>query len=100
MMELFSPFFITGMVVVLMAFLTLCFQRKHLLNSLLSLEMMALGLFILLLTLAGSNSNEGVLSLMLLTFSACEASIGLAMLVVLIRTHGNDYVFSLSIHKC
>nr|YP_009773383.1 NADH dehydrogenase subunit 4L [Leptochiton nexus]QIZ12594.1 NADH dehydrogenase subunit 4L [Leptochiton nexus] len=100
MMNLFSPFFMIGCTVVIMAFLTLSLQRKHLLNSLLSLEMMALGLFILLLSMAGSNSSEAMLTLLLLSLSACEASIGLAMLVVLIRTHGNDYVFSLSTHKC
>nr|YP_009773370.1 NADH dehydrogenase subunit 4L [Nierstraszella lineata]QIZ12581.1 NADH dehydrogenase subunit 4L [Nierstraszella lineata] len=77
----------------------LSFQRKHLLNALLSLEMILLSLFIFLVGLS-SSINESFVCLVLLSFGACEAAVGLALLVVLVRTHGNDYVYSFSVQKC
>nr|QBC73161.1 NADH dehydrogenase subunit 4L [Calliotropis micraulax] len=79
---------------------TLCFQYKHLLNALLSLEAMMLNLFVLLFCVSSGFSFEGHMCLVLITIGACEASLGLAVLVSLIRTHGNDYVNSFSTHKC
>nr|QRW36460.1 NADH dehydrogenase subunit 4L [Notocrater youngi] len=84
----------------LLSFLTLTLQKTHLLSILLSLEAMTLNLFILLLSLTSISSFESYSCLILLTLGACEASIALATLVSLIRTHGNDYVLSLSTQKC
>nr|ANZ03424.1 NADH dehydrogenase subunit 4L [Theodoxus fluviatilis] len=85
---------------VMMAILTLCFQHKHLLSLLLALEAITLSLFILLLAKLGMASSEGYISLGLITLGACEASLSLAVLVSLIRTHGNDYVSSFNTYKC
>nr|ANZ03408.1 NADH dehydrogenase subunit 4L [Vitta usnea] len=85
---------------VLMSILTVCFQYKHLLSLLLALEAITLSLFILLLAKLSVASGEGYISLGLITLGACEASLSLAVLVSLIRTHGNDYVSSFNTYKC
>merc|ERR1712050_683819 len=38
----------------------------------------------------GISSGSCYISLVLLTFAACEASVGLSLLVALIRSHGKD----------
>jgi len=85
---------------VFLAVTTLCLQHKHLLSTLLSLEAITLNLFILLLRASASFNYETHVCLILLTLGACEASLGLAILVSLIRTHGNDYVSSFTSQKC
>nr|ART64874.1 NADH dehydrogenase subunit 4L [Neritina violacea] len=85
---------------VLMSILTVCFQYKHLLSLLLALETITLSLFILLLAKLSMASGEAYISLGLITLGACEASLSLAVLVSLIRTHGNDYVSSFNTYKC
>nr|YP_010580911.1 NADH dehydrogenase subunit 4L [Entemnotrochus rumphii]UZT27096.1 NADH dehydrogenase subunit 4L [Entemnotrochus rumphii] len=79
---------------------TLCLQYKHLLGALLSLEAMTLSLFVGVFSVSSTCNVEGFMCLILITLGACEASLGLAVLVSLIRTHGNDYVFNFSLHKC
>nr|YP_009773409.1 NADH dehydrogenase subunit 4L [Dendrochiton gothicus]QIZ12632.1 NADH dehydrogenase subunit 4L [Dendrochiton gothicus] len=100
MMNFFNPMFTLGVISSLAALLTFCLQRKHLLNALLALEILMVSIFLLMISLSNLMSNEGLTIFVLLTLAASEASIGLAMLVILIRCHGNDYVSSLAIHKC
>nr|WNH21330.1 NADH dehydrogenase subunit 4L [Sebastapistes coniorta] len=70
----------------------LVFHRTHLLSALLCLEGMMLSLFLglSLWTLQLSASSFTTAPLLLLAFSACEASAGLALLVATARTHGSD----------
>lgn len=88
---------ITGVV---LAVLTLCLQYKHLLRILLRLEAMTLNLFILMISVSANFNFEGQICLILITLGACEARLGLAVLVSLIRTHGNDYVSRFNSQKC
>nr|AWH98397.1 NADH dehydrogenase subunit 4L [Conus tabidus] len=85
---------------VLISMLTLSLQYKHLLSILLSLEAMTMSLFVLMFSLSSNISLMGESSLILITLGACEASLGLAILVAIIRAEGNDYVSSFSMHKC
>nr|ALR49246.1 NADH dehydrogenase subunit 4L [Babylonia borneensis] len=85
---------------VLMAIMTLSLQYKHLLSILLSLEAITMNLFILMFSLTSNTAFSGQTSLILITLGACEASLGLAILVSIIRAEGNDYVSSFSMHKC
>lgn len=85
---------------VILATVTLCLQHKHLLRVLLSLEAITLSLFVILLGTTIMFSYEVYSCLILLTLGACEASLGLAILVSLIRTHGNDYVSNFISQKC
>nr|BDI12963.1 NADH dehydrogenase subunit 4l [Abarenicola claparedi oceanica] len=85
----------------LASIMALIIQRKHLLMSLLALEGMILTLALFLALLMGSISQlETFLCIILLTFGACEASLGLALLVCMTRSYGTDLVKSLTINKC
>nr|AXA45357.1 NADH dehydrogenase subunit 4L [Toxicochlespira sp. MNHN IM 2013-9841] len=97
-----STFYLTliSMVGVMMALSALSLQYKHLLSVLLSLEAMTMNLFILMFCMTNNLSYSGETSLILITLGACEASLGLAVLVAIIRAEGNDYVSSFSMHKC
>nr|DBA44304.1 TPA_asm: NADH dehydrogenase subunit 4L [Peltospira operculata] len=96
----FSFFYILGIIGFFFSLLTLAFQRKHLLSCLLSLEAVTLALFAFLLSESSWQNSESFVALVFITMAACEASLGLAILVSLIRTHGNDYVFSFNLQKC
>nr|BAV57034.1 NADH dehydrogenase subunit 4L [Macropinna microstoma] len=80
----------------------LAFHRTHLLSALLCLEGMMLSLFIALSlwTLQLESTNYSTAPMLLLAFSACEASTGLALLVATARTHGTDRLQSLSLLQC
>nr|NP_739914.1 NADH dehydrogenase subunit 4L [Ostichthys japonicus]BAC23510.1 NADH dehydrogenase subunit 4L [Ostichthys japonicus] len=91
----FSSAFILGLV-------GLTFHRTHLLSALLCLEGMMLSLFIAL-SLWALQLDTTVYSaspMLLLAFSACEASAGLALLVATARTHGTDHLQSLNLLQC
>nr|YP_010745070.1 NADH dehydrogenase subunit 4L [Troglonectes microphthalmus]WET58483.1 NADH dehydrogenase subunit 4L [Troglonectes microphthalmus] len=80
----------------------LAFHRTHLLSALLCLEGMMLSLFIAL-ALWAMQFESTVFStapMLLLAFSACEASAGLALLVATARTHGTDRLQNLSLLQC
>nr|YP_009724961.1 NADH dehydrogenase subunit 4L [Lycenchelys muraena]WMN13856.1 NADH dehydrogenase subunit 4L [Lycodes diapterus beringi]BBB04411.1 NADH dehydrogenase subunit 4L [Lycenchelys muraena]BBM34831.1 NADH dehydrogenase subunit 4L [Lycenchelys muraena] len=80
----------------------LAFHRTHLLSALLCLEGMMLSLFIALSlwALQLGATNLSATPLLLLAFSACEASAGLALLVATARTHGTDHLQSLNLLQC
>nr|YP_009685525.1 NADH dehydrogenase subunit 4L [Epiplatys dageti]QDT76516.1 NADH dehydrogenase subunit 4L [Epiplatys dageti] len=80
----------------------LTFNRKHLLSALLCLEGIMLTLFLALSlwTLQFNSMNFAALPLLLLAFSACEASAGLALLVATTRTHGSDRLLTLNLLQC
>nr|YP_003457232.1 NADH dehydrogenase subunit 4L [Echinocardium cordatum]CBH40167.1 NADH dehydrogenase subunit 4L [Echinocardium cordatum] len=74
-------------------------NRLHFLSILLCLELLLISLF---LGIAVWNINSLVfhnttLNLLLLTISACEASLGLSLMVALSRTHSSDLVANLSL---
>nr|YP_009632712.1 NADH dehydrogenase subunit 4L [Lepomis gulosus]QBY36174.1 NADH dehydrogenase subunit 4L [Lepomis gulosus]QBY36187.1 NADH dehydrogenase subunit 4L [Lepomis gulosus] len=80
----------------------LAFHRTHLLSALLCLEGMMLSLFIALSlwTLQLDSTNFSATPMLLLAFSACEASAGLALLVATSRTHGSDRLQNLNLLQC
>nr|AOR40970.1 NADH dehydrogenase subunit 4L [Etroplus suratensis] len=80
----------------------LAFHRTHLLSALLCLEGMMLSLFIALSlwTLHLDSTSFSTSPMLLLAFSACEASAGLALLVATARTHGTDRLQSLNLLQC
>nr|ATI20170.1 NADH dehydrogenase subunit 4L [Prochilodus lineatus] len=80
----------------------LAFNRTHLLSALLCLEGMMLSLFIALAlwALQLETTAFSTAPMLLLAFSACEASAGLALLVATARTHGSDRLQNLSLLQC
>nr|YP_010271022.1 NADH dehydrogenase subunit 4L [Rhodeus cyanorostris]UJY97971.1 NADH dehydrogenase subunit 4L [Rhodeus cyanorostris]UWR82547.1 NADH dehydrogenase subunit 4L [Rhodeus cyanorostris] len=80
----------------------LAFHRTHLLSALLCLEGMMLSLFVglALWTLQFESVSFSAAPMLLLTFSACGASTGLALLVATTRTHGSDRLQGLNLLQC
>uniref|UniRef100_A0A8I5NRN2 NADH-ubiquinone oxidoreductase chain 4L n=2 Tax=Cercopithecinae TaxID=9528 RepID=A0A8I5NRN2_PAPAN len=76
--------------------------RSHLISSLLCLEGIILSLFIIS-TLTASNihfSLANIIPIALLVFAACEAAVGLALLISISSTYGLDYIHKLSLLQC
>nr|YP_011001023.1 NADH dehydrogenase subunit 4L [Dardanus hessii]WPN85846.1 NADH dehydrogenase subunit 4L [Dardanus hessii] len=74
--------------------------RKHLLNSLLSLEFTMLSIFMLMMNFISSVGCETYFALFFLTLAACEGALGLALLVSIVRSHGNDYFNTFTTMEC
>nr|URH14775.1 NADH dehydrogenase subunit 4L [Saimiri cassiquiarensis]URH15009.1 NADH dehydrogenase subunit 4L [Saimiri cassiquiarensis]URH15022.1 NADH dehydrogenase subunit 4L [Saimiri ustus] len=86
----------------LMSLLGLSIYRSHLMSSLLCLEGMMLSLFIMT-TLMTLNLHLVLMYMMpiaLLVFAACEAAVGLALLVLISNLYGLDYVQNLNLLQC
>nr|WNH19913.1 NADH dehydrogenase subunit 4L [Novaculichthys taeniourus] len=97
-----TPLHFTFSTAFLLGLTGLTFHRTHLLSALLCLEGMMLSLFIAfsLWALQLGTTNFSVAPMLLLAFSACEASAGLALLVATARTHGSDRLQSLNLLQC
>ena len=85
----------------LSAIIALIINKNHLLISLLSLEAFILRLVILIpITLAASSSESIFTRIILLSIGACEARLGLALIVLISRTYGSDKIQSVTSNKC
>lgn len=73
-------------------------QRHHILICLLALEGLILRLF--LIFIINTIWIELFIGFFILTLGACEASLGLACLVAIIRSFGNDRIKSLIVTIC
>nr|QGM79610.1 NADH dehydrogenase subunit 4L [Chlamydotis macqueenii]QOD97249.1 NADH dehydrogenase subunit 4L [Chlamydotis macqueenii] len=82
--------------------LGLAFHRTHLVSALLCLESMMLSMYIALSIWPVENqaSSFTLMPILMLSFSACEAGTGLAMLVASTRTHGSDHLQNLNLLQC
>nr|URX53664.1 NADH dehydrogenase subunit 4L [Bifiditermes nr. madagascariensis] len=75
-------------------------NRSHLLVTLLSLEFMVLALFVTIYFYLCLYEYGFYFVMLFLVFSVCEGSLGLSILVSLIRGFGNDYFQSYSVLQC
>nr|URH14489.1 NADH dehydrogenase subunit 4L [Cebus unicolor] len=85
-----------------MSLLGLLIYRSHLMSSLLCLEGMMLSLFIMMttMTLNMHLMLMYILPIILLVFAACEAAVGLALLILISNLYGLDYVQNLNLLQC
>nr|QIJ99338.1 NADH dehydrogenase subunit 4L [Ochotona sp. WJ-2016a]QIJ99424.1 NADH dehydrogenase subunit 4L [Ochotona sikimaria]WBP62664.1 NADH dehydrogenase subunit 4L [Ochotona thibetana]QIJ99437.1 NADH dehydrogenase subunit 4L [Ochotona sikimaria]WBP62690.1 NADH dehydrogenase subunit 4L [Ochotona thibetana] len=90
------------MVAFMVALLGMLVYRSHLMSSLLCLEGMMLSLFMLatIISLNMNFTNSFMFPVILLVFAACEAAVGLALLVMVSNTYGMDYVHNLNLLQC
>nr|YP_010230879.1 NADH dehydrogenase subunit 4L [Lagocephalus gloveri]QSV10685.1 NADH dehydrogenase subunit 4L [Lagocephalus gloveri] len=97
-----TPIHFTFSTAFLLGLSGLAFHRTHLLSALLCLEGMMLSLFVALSlwTMQLSSNNFSLAPMLLLAFSACEASVGLALMVATARTHGSDHLRNLNLLQC
>nr|YP_010505926.1 NADH dehydrogenase subunit 4L [Spilogale gracilis]UEK25201.1 NADH dehydrogenase subunit 4L [Spilogale gracilis gracilis]UEK25253.1 NADH dehydrogenase subunit 4L [Spilogale gracilis martirensis]UEK25409.1 NADH dehydrogenase subunit 4L [Spilogale gracilis leucoparia]UEK25214.1 NADH dehydrogenase subunit 4L [Spilogale gracilis gracilis]UEK25370.1 NADH dehydrogenase subunit 4L [Spilogale gracilis gracilis] len=86
----------------IMSLLGLLVYRSHLMSSLLCLEGMMLSLFIMVTITILSNhfTLASMTPIILLVFAACEAALGLSLLVMVSNTYGTDYVQNLNLLQC
>nr|WDE84935.1 NADH dehydrogenase subunit 4L [Oporornis agilis]WDE84936.1 NADH dehydrogenase subunit 4L [Oporornis agilis]WDE84937.1 NADH dehydrogenase subunit 4L [Oporornis agilis]WDE84938.1 NADH dehydrogenase subunit 4L [Oporornis agilis]WDE84939.1 NADH dehydrogenase subunit 4L [Oporornis agilis] len=82
--------------------LGLAFHRTHLISALLCLESMMLSMYVALAMwpIQTQSSISTILPILMLTFSACEAGTGLALLVASTRTHGSDHLHNFNLLQC
>nr|YP_010037269.1 NADH dehydrogenase subunit 4L [Atilax paludinosus]QQW48019.1 NADH dehydrogenase subunit 4L [Atilax paludinosus] len=82
--------------------LGLLIYRSHLMSSLLCLEGMMLSLFVMITLIILNNhfTLASMTPIILLVFAACEAALGLSLLVMVSNTYGNDYVQNLNLLQC
>nr|YP_007625804.1 NADH dehydrogenase subunit 4L [Axis axis]AEP20865.1 NADH dehydrogenase subunit 4L [Axis axis]AUM82214.1 NADH dehydrogenase subunit 4L [Axis porcinus]WKF19573.1 NADH dehydrogenase subunit 4L [Axis axis] len=80
----------------------LLMYRSHLMSSLLCLEGMMLSLFVMAsLTILNLHFTlASMMPIILLVFAACEAALGLSLLVMVSNTYGTDYVQNLNLLQC
>nr|YP_009003504.1 NADH dehydrogenase subunit 4L [Chthonerpeton indistinctum]AGZ18924.1 NADH dehydrogenase subunit 4L [Chthonerpeton indistinctum] len=80
----------------------LVIHRMHLLSALICLEGIMLSLFVgLALWTTLTNSTPFLIApLALLTMSACEAGVGLSIMVATSRTHGTDLMHNMNTLRC
>nr|YP_009503184.1 NADH dehydrogenase subunit 4L [Dotilla wichmanni]AXA13786.1 NADH dehydrogenase subunit 4L [Dotilla wichmanni] len=97
----FSLFMILGCLIMIFCGLwSFISYHKHLLNSLLSLEFMMLGIFWMLSLQMSGVGSEIYFGLFFLTLVVCEGALGLSLLIMIVRSHGNDYFKSFSVLVC
>nr|YP_010583802.1 NADH dehydrogenase subunit 4L [Pteroctopus tetracirrhus]UXN83998.1 NADH dehydrogenase subunit 4L [Pteroctopus tetracirrhus] len=77
----------------------LMFQWKHILNILLGFEVLTLSVIFMFFFSWVMISLNLYLVMILIVFSVCEATLGLALMVSFVRLHGNDYVSSMNLYK-
>nr|YP_003331205.1 NADH dehydrogenase subunit 4L [Whitmania pigra]ABX79785.1 NADH dehydrogenase subunit 4L [Whitmania pigra] len=89
------------LIVPIMCVVNVVFHATSLLMILLSLEAMMLSVMFMLI---GSSMfiemSIPMISVMVLSVSACETSLGLSILVIMSRSYGSDMVNLLSMSKC
>ncbi|YP_005296396.1 NADH dehydrogenase subunit 4L (mitochondrion) [Procambarus clarkii] len=72
-------------------------NRKHLLNTLLSLEFVMLSVFWIMVLYIMSVGIEMYFVLFFLTLGVCEGALGLSLLISIVCSHGNDYFGSFNV---
>nr|YP_009419997.1 NADH dehydrogenase subunit 4L [Thermophis baileyi]ASM80955.1 NADH dehydrogenase subunit 4L [Thermophis baileyi] len=78
---------------------SLSLQHKHLMLALMCLETMMLIMFTMLVifTSASLTISQLPMPTIMLTISVCGAAVGLSLVVVITRTHGNDFLKNLNL---
>jgi len=85
----------------LIILITFIMQQNHLLIALLALEGLTLRMVLTIpLILTINIIPVSISCIVILSMGACEASLGLALIVMASRAAGNDLLNGLSINKC
>nr|SBT96174.1 ND4L [Hyalella lucifugax] len=75
-------------------------NHSHLLNSLLSLEMMSVTIYFLISVVFTSLGLELFYLLFFLVMIVCEGVLGLSLLISLVHSHGEDYFKLFNFIQC
>nr|YP_010181532.1 NADH dehydrogenase subunit 4L [Eurycantha calcarata]QVD43193.1 NADH dehydrogenase subunit 4L [Eurycantha calcarata] len=93
-------YYIMPLIMFICGLLVFSFSYHHFLIILLSLEYIVLSLFWFIYLFMFLNNFDLTFIMILLTFWVCEATLGLGLLVSLIRGFGNDYFYSFNLIQC
>lgn len=74
--------------------------RNHVIATLLRLEFASLSVYLYLVLLISRFPGELFITLVYLTMAACEGALGLSILVIVIKTAGNDYLKINNLAQC
>src|SRR5574337_1285653 len=94
--------YINIIIAFILSLVGLLIYRYNLIFSLLCLESIMLSLFVIA-ALTNLNSHftlASIIPINLLVFAACEAALGLSLLVIVSNTYGTDYVQNLNLLQC
>lgn len=82
--------------------LGLLLYRSHLISSLLCLEGIILSIFVIVTVIILNThlTTSSIMPIVLLVFAACEAALGLSLLVIVSNNYGVDYVQNLNLLQC
>nr|AZQ05991.1 NADH dehydrogenase subunit 4L [Catomerus polymerus] len=97
---MFDFFFVLPVFMFMVGFWMYISKRKHLMSMLISLEYLVLSIFLLLMLSTFSMGLETYMSLLFLVASVCEGSLGVGIMVGMVRSHGSDYISSFSVLSC
>lgn len=97
LLKLIFRFGIVASLLLFCRLIVFCSNHKHILLALLSLEFIVLSIYLLLFIVISYYEYELYFSFIFLVFTVCEGALGLAILVRLIRSNGNDYLSSISV---
>nr|ANS72669.1 NADH dehydrogenase subunit 4L [Spongicola levigatus] len=90
-------YYCVSMFSIICGVLAFVLNRKHFLNTLLSLEFIMMNIFWLMVMVFFMIKTEGYFVLFFLTFGACEGALGLSLLVHMVRSSGGDNFSSFSV---
>ena len=99
-MSIFSMLYLVPLFRVFCGILCFVRSRKHLLNTLLSLEYVMLRVFWFMRIIVVNLGGERVFLLFFLTLAACEGALGLGLLVSVVRRHGRDRFRRFRVLQC
>lgn len=100
LMSIFSILYLVPLFSVFCGVLCFVRSRKHLLNTLLSLEYVILRIFWFMRIMMVNLGGERVFLLFFLTLAACEGALGLGLLVRVVRSHGRDSFRRFRVLQC
>nr|AXS64975.1 NADH dehydrogenase subunit 4L [Cucujoidea sp. 35 KM-2017] len=90
-------YYLLSLIMFFCSIISFSLKRKHLLMMLLSLEFVILSLFMILYIYLLNYSSELYFSMIFMVMSVSEGVLGLSLLVLMVRTHGNDYFSSFNL---
>nr|UVN15321.1 NADH dehydrogenase subunit 4L [Nasonia oneida] len=85
-------------IMIIMSMLLFVYLYNQILMNLICLEFIMLSLLMLLSNLMLMN-NSMIMVLFYLVFVVCESVLGLSLLIILIRSYGNDNIKLLNLNK-
>nr|AYW52346.1 NADH dehydrogenase subunit 4L [Entiminae sp. ACP-2013] len=85
---------ITFLLMYFSSILIFSMKCKHLLVMLLSLESSVVAIYMGLFYLLSKMDYEFFFCMVFLAMSVCEGALGLSLLVLMIRVHGNDFILT------